>query len=65
MRVYICLFFLTFLALSCSDDDDNCQDRKDAIIEKYDELIELAEDDEAQRAALIRNKNIELDNLDC
>jgi len=65
MRVFILSFLLLFSISSCSKDDNDCLDKKSEIIEKYDEFIELAEGDEAEKAVLIRNKNVALDKLDC
>lgn len=65
MRKFILLILLTISFSSCSKDDDNCQDKRAEIIERYDRLIELAEGDDAQQATLIRNKENELERLDC
>jgi len=67
MKAFTLLFLLLFSFSSCSDNDNDndCLVEKLEIIEKYDRLIELAEGDEAQQDALIRNKNALLDRLDC
>ncbi len=63
--LFLFLLLLSIFSCSKSDDNNDCLDEKNAIIEKYDRLIDLAEGDEAQQAVLIRNKQAELDRLDC
>ena len=65
MKAFLLFYLLLFSISSCSNNDNECLDKRVEIIEKYDKLIELAKGDEAEKAALIRNKNIELDRLDC
>jgi hypothetical protein len=65
MRTLTLLILLIISFSSCSNDDDNCQDERSEIIERYDRLIELAEGDDAQQEVLIRNKEEALEALDC
>jgi len=62
------LLFVTLLIfsfLSCSDNEDDCADKRRTTIEKYNRLINLAEGDDTQQATLIRNKEAELERLGC
>jgi len=57
------IFMFLILLGSCSS--DNCISEKQKEAEKYDKLIELAKDDQAQHDVLIRNKEISLAQFDC
>jgi len=57
------LFMFLILIGSCSS--NNCISEKQKEAEKFDRLIELAKDDQVQRATLIRNKEIKLSQFDC
>jgi len=57
------IIILVIVLGSCSS--DNCASEKQKEADKYDELIELAKDDPAQRDILIRNKGLKLAQFDC
>lgn len=57
------ILILAILLGSCSS--DNCLSEKQKEADKFDELIELAKDDPAQRDVLIRNKGLKLAQIDC
>jgi hypothetical protein len=65
MRTLILLILLSISFSSCSKDDNNCQEKRTEITEKYNKLIELAEGDDAQQATLIRNRDVQLEKLGC
>ena len=65
-KIYLALIILlSLIQFSCSNDDNDCLKEKLEIIEKYDKLIELAESDPAQKAALEGEKKAKLKLLDC
>ena len=60
------LFIFVLFLFSCSNDDKvDCLAEKLEIIEKYDALILLEETNELNDELLERNKQIELEALDC
>jgi hypothetical protein len=63
------IILLTAFALlsfsSCSDDKSDCLAERAKITDRFAELIELAEGDDAQKAALIQQRDAQLKNLDC
>ena len=65
MKKLILIILLTLSVLSCSNDDDNCEEQRAEIIERFERLIELAEGDEQQQQILIRDRDLALRGLDC
>ncbi len=65
MKKIILLAAFTLLSFSCSDNNDDCLSEKNEIIERFTKLIKLAEGDDAQKAALIQQRDDKLNNLDC
>ena len=63
MKKMVFFLLVIFIHLSCSS--DNCISEKQKESEKYDKMIEAANDDPAQRDVLIRNKEIRLAQFDC
>ena len=65
MKITI-VFFITIILFSCSDDDNSdCKLERMMIIDQYDRLIETEEGNQLQIELLIRNREVELDALNC
>ena len=56
---------LSSFLFSCSNEYEDCLIEKKEIIERFDELIDLASDDPDQRAALIQQRDDKLRLLGC
>lgn len=65
MKKIILLTAFAILSFSCSSKESDCLAEKAKITEQFEELIKLAEGDDAQQEALIRQRDAKLKNLDC
>lgn len=65
MKKIILLTAFAILSFSCSSDESDCLAKKAEITEQFAKLIKLAEGDDAQQEALIKQRDDRLKNLDC
>jgi hypothetical protein len=66
MKKLILLTALALITISCAKQSDvDCLSEKLNTIERYDNLIELANDDSVQQQNLISEKRLALSKLDC
>ena len=66
MRNILLIASLIIITISCAKQSDiDCLTEKLNTIERYDNLIELANDDYVQQQNLIQEKRIALSKLDC
>ena len=65
MKKLILLFTFLFLTFSCSENENECLNEKLEIIERFNKLIELAENDGAEKASLIKQRGDKIKLLGC
>ena len=61
--ILISILAITLIITSCSK--DNCLEDKQAEIEKYDRLIQQAQNDPSELEIIYRNREISLSQFNC
>ena len=64
-KYLIIIIIFNFTQVSCSNEQNECLIEKNEIIERFNKLIELAEGDESQKKALIKQRDGKIELLGC